>query len=78
MRAEKRNSLLVILVAALAFSLVAPVASVNAGGQYFLFGVPVTPNPTGACASFGCHCLATGSILGVLVGLGYRQFLGCP
>ena len=48
-----------------------PIASVNAGGQYFLFGMSITPNPTGECASFGCHCVASGSFLGVLFGLGF-------
>lgn len=78
MHPGNRQALYVAVAAVALVSLVAPVAYVSGGGQLFLFGVPVTPGPTGECATFGCHCVVRGSILGTLVGIGYRQSLGCP
>lgn len=75
---QRRRALYGAVIAVFLIVSALPIASVNAGGQYFLFGMPVTPSPTGECAFFGCHCVVNGSILGVLFGLGYRQFLGCP
>jgi len=78
MRPGKKRVIYAVLVVGLIFLFFAPIAYVNAGGQLFLFGMPVTPAPAGTCATFGCHCVASGSILGVLLGIGYRQFQGCP
>ena len=78
MRPARKTVLYVILALGLLVFLEAPVAYVNAGGQYFWLGVPITPNTCSSPDGFGCHCIASGSLIGILLGLGYRQFLGCP
>lgn len=68
----------IVIIGLIVFFII-PLVEVNFEGQAFFLGRLVSPQPTGECVLFGCHCKSIDSLSFWLFGLGYFHLIdGCP